>query len=286
MAPTSQAASGLDRHDQRLVPVHLSGNDGLLLIAAGHASGRGHRPLSGADVVLFDQPLGVAPDLVVPDKSKMLELGLPIPLEHQILLQGEVQHQAVLVPVLRDVAHILPPAADGGMRIIPATERHGPGGALVQAGEAVDQLRLAVAVNAGDAQDLPARASKLTSRTASRLWLWEGTLRCSTFSTVSPGCASSFTTSSCTGRPTIMLDRACLFVSLVFTVPTYLPLRQHGDPVGHLHDLVELVGDEEDALPLPGELLHGGHQLLDLLRGEDGGGLVKDQDLVVPGRAF
>ena len=33
------------------------------------------------------------------------------------------------------------------------------------------------------------------------------------------------TTSSCTGRPTIMLLRDCLSVSLVSTVPMHLPLR-------------------------------------------------------------
>ena len=40
------------------------------------------------------------------------------------------------------------------------------------------------------------------------------------------GLASSFTTSSWTGRPTIMFDSSCLLVSLVLTVPTYLPLRR------------------------------------------------------------
>ena len=60
-----------------------------------------------------------------------------------------------------------------------------------------------------------------------------------------------------------------------------LALAQHCDAVGHGHNLVELVGDEENALALLGKLLHGGHQLINLLGGEDGGGLVKDQNLVV-----
>ena len=50
--------------------------------------------------------------------------------------------------------------------------------------------------------------------------------------------------------------------------------------VGDRHDLRELVGDEEDALALLGEILHDRHQLVDLLRREHGGGLVENQDLV------
>ena len=60
-----------------------------------------------------------------------------------------------------------------------------------------------------------------------------------------------------------------------------LALAQNGDPVGHSHDLVELVGDEQDALAFLGKLPHGVHQLVDLLGGEHGGGLVENEDLIV-----
>ena len=58
-------------------------------------------------------------------------------------------------------------------------------------------------------------------------------------------------------------------------------LAQHGAAVGHGHDLGQLVGDEEDALALGGQILHDLHELVDLLRGQHGGRLVKDQDLIV-----
>ena len=61
-----------------------------------------------------------------------------------------------------------------------------------------------------------------------------------------------------------------------------LALTQHGAAVGHGHDLRQLVGDEEDALPLSGEAPHDLHQLVDLLGGKYGGGLIEDEDLVVP----
>ena len=59
-------------------------------------------------------------------------------------------------------------------------------------------------------------------------------------------------------------------------------LAQHRDPVGHRHNLIELMGDKQDGFALLGKLPHGGHQLVDLLGGEHGGGLVKDEDFVVP----
>ena len=60
-----------------------------------------------------------------------------------------------------------------------------------------------------------------------------------------------------------------------------LTLAQDAHAVGDLHDLVELVGDEEDGFAFAGKLLHRGHQLFDLLRGEHRGRLVEDEDLVV-----
>ena len=54
-----------------------------------------------------------------------------------------------------------------------------------------------------------------------------------------------------------------------------------GAAVGDGHDLVELVGDKEDALSLRREILHDLHELFDLLRREHRGGLVEDEDLIV-----
>ena len=57
-------------------------------------------------------------------KPVLLELGLLVALEHHILLQREVQHQAVLVPVLRDVAHAASPRwRMDGMGDVLAAER-------------------------------------------------------------------------------------------------------------------------------------------------------------------
>ena len=111
-----QAAGGLDGNEQLRVLVNLPGHDGLLLVAAGHAAGHGDRPLAGADIVLVDEAVGVVPDGFALQKARLAdELRPKIPLEHHVVLQGVVQHQTVLVPVLGDVAHAQGgPLSDGG----------------------------------------------------------------------------------------------------------------------------------------------------------------------------
>ena len=59
-------------------------------------------------------------------------------------------------------------------------------------------------------------------------------------------------------------------------------LAQHRAAVGHLHDLGQLVGDEQDALAFPGKAAHHFHQLVDLLRGQYRRRLIKDQYLIIP----
>ena len=187
----------------------------------------------------------------------------------------------MLVPVLGDMAHVGPPLADGGVGDILAAEGNGSL-ALLQAGEAVDELRLAVAVDAGDADDLP--GAHVKAHIVDRVPL------------VGPGGHGEVLhlqhRVGGMGRVLhhLQLHRAAhhhvgqgLLVGLTGVHGAdALALAQHRHPVGHLHDLVELMGDEEDALSLPGELLHGGHELLDLLGRKDGGGLVENEDLVVP----
>ena len=60
-------------------------------------------------------------------------------------------------------------------------------------------------------------------------------------------------------------------------------VAQDGDAVGHRHHLVELVRDEDDGAPVVGHRPQRPEQVRRLLRGQDGGRLVEDQD---PGLAI
>ena len=56
-------------------------------------------------------------------------------------------------------------------------------------------------------------------------------------------------------------------------------LAQHRHPVGHVQHLVELVGDDDQGLAVVLHVAHDGKQLVGLLGGQHGGGLVQDQDV-------
>ena len=130
----------------------------LLLVAAGHAAGNGDRALTGTDVVLVDELFGVGADVPAAQEARLVgELRLKVALEHHVVLERIVEHKAVLVTVLGDVAHAHHAAlADGRMGDVLTAELDGAGNERLQAGQTVDELRLAVAVDAGKADDLAA----------------------------------------------------------------------------------------------------------------------------------
>ena len=59
------------------VLVDLTGNDGFLLVAAGHAAHDGGTPLAAAHVVLLDQAVGILAHRRLIDKAHLLEPGVP-----------------------------------------------------------------------------------------------------------------------------------------------------------------------------------------------------------------
>ena len=159
-------------------------------------------------------------------------------------------------------------------------ELDGAGNERLQAGQAVDELRLAVAVDAGKADDLA--AADLERNVLDGIVLVElgghghalhlehdlaklGRLLVH----MEADAAADHHGGQLLRRGAGGLDRADV-----------LALAQHRAAVGDRHNLGELVGDEKNALALGGEVAHDLHELVDLLRGEDGGRLVEDQDLV------
>ena len=153
---------------------------------------------------------------------------------------------------------------------------------LFQAGQAVDELGLAVALDAGQADDLAGphlEGDVLDGVFSCGVEL--GTVTCCTSRITLPGLAGAFSTCSWTSRPTIMRESSSWVVLAMSTTPTYLPLRRTVQRSATAMISFSFVGDKEDALAFLFEPAHDLHQLVDLLRGQNGGGLVKDQDLVV-----
>ena len=197
------------------------------------------------------------------------------------MFQGKVQHQSVLMAVLRDVAHVRAPVVDGGVADITAAKGHRAAAALLQAGQAVDELALAVAVDAGDAQNLTRPGLEADIMDRIPLLGMGGDRQVLHLEHRLTGSGLLLDHLKLHRAAHHHVGQGLLVGVLSIHGADVLALAQHCDAVGHGHNLVELVGDEENTLALLGKLLHGGHQLINLLGGEDGGGLVKDQNLVV-----
>ena len=64
-----------------------------------------------------------------------------------------------------------------------------------------------------------------------------------------------------------------------FDVGDHLAPAHHGDRIGQVHDLAQLVGDDDDRLALVPQRPEDAEQVVGLLRGQDPGRLVQDQDV-------
>ena len=210
------------------------------------------------------------------------EFRLKIALEHQIVLERIIEHQTVLVPVLGDVAHAHHAALpDGSVGNILAAQANLSAHHRLQTGQAVDQLRLAVAVDAGDADDL---AAPDVERNAAHgvilvdlggddhvLDLKHGLARLHVlFLDLEVNLAANHHGRKLFERRVSRVDRA-----------DAAALSQDGAAVGDRHDLRQLVGDKQDRFALRRQIAHDLHQLVDLLRRQNGRRLVEDQDLIV-----
>ena len=187
----------------------------------------------------------------------------------------------MLVPVLGYVAHVLAALFDVRVRDVMPAELYAPAGDLVEAGEAADELRLAVAVYAGDADNLA--AAHVEADAAHRVALVQVArhLQAAHLEHGVRGLGRALVDDELDGASDHHVRELLLVRVLRVDRADALAAAEDGDAVGDLHNLIELVRDEEDALALAGELAHRRHELLNLLRGEDGGRLVEYEYLVV-----
>jgi len=211
------------------------------------------------------------------------KLRLKIALEHQIVFQRVVQHQTVLVPVLRYMAHAGERAISDGCAgyVLPA-EAYFAVGERLQPRKTVNQLCLSVAVDTGDTDDLAGAHAEGH--------VFHGVV----FVHLGGHGHVLHIQDDVAGHLFILMDDKLniaadhhagqLFLGGVADVhgADALALAQDGAAVGHGHDLVELVGYEQDGLALLGKAAHDLHQLVNLLGRKHGCGLVEDEDLIFP----
>ena len=163
----------------------------------------------------------------------------------------EAHAQAVLRHVGRpSCAHPARVGSGAGDDSRPPIEMR-PTSAALMPGERLEQLALAVAGDAGDADDLARAQREATSsstRDAARVAHRE-VLR--PRAPARPAAAGPLSTSSSTLRPTISSASSLgEVVRRCRSVATISPRAHHRDAVGDRHDLAQLVGDEDDRLAL------------------------------------
>ena len=184
--------------------------------------------------------------------------------------------------ILRNMADaILAALADGGVGDVVPHQGDLAARQRLQARQAVNQLGLAVAVDAGDAHDFALAHIKgyaahgvvlvqlggdrhvfhLQDHLAGRF----GLLFHMEIDAAAHHHGRQLLHGSFGG-----IDRTDIFA-----------LAQHGAAIGYSHDFSQLMGNEQDRLALLSQVAHDLHQLVDLVRGKHGGGLVEDQDIVI-----
>ncbi len=198
--------------------------------------------------------------------------------QDDVLREVELQHQPAAMPVL---GHVRDPRRDRAtgavVRDVAAQQLDGSGLRPSQADDGLDQLRLPVAADPGDAQDLA--AAHLEPHALDGLQLAV---------VVDPQVAHLQRHLFRGSRGLLHREhhvaahhhaRESDLVGLGRPgLPDDLPVSHDHDAVGRGHHLVELVGDEHHRQAL----LHQGpddlEQLADLLRRQYRGGLVQDED--------
>ena len=171
-------------------------------------------------------------------------------MKDEVLRQREVEHETAALAVLRDVAHA--GLEDRRARRVSPTcrlpaDRDGAADGCRRPVSTVDQLGLAVAVDAGDADDLAGPNLEGDAATPSEARGRPTACRSATSSSGSPGLRRRLLDAEHDLTPDHHAREALpRSHPRAATVPTFLPRRSTRDPVGDLEHLVQLVADEDD----------------------------------------
>ena len=217
----------------------------------------------------------------------VLELRLLKALEHHVLLQGEVQHQAMLVPVLRDMAHPgMAALVDCGMGNVMPAKSNPAGGDFFQPRNGIHQVRLSISINAGNANDFSFAHAEGYVMHRVMVVQFGGHAQLFHPEDLFPGLSRFLFHHQLHGASHHHAAKLLLGGIAGIHRADALPLTQHSYPVRYGHDFIELVADEQNALALALQPRHDLHELLDFLRGEHRRGLIKNQHFIIPIQHF
>lgn len=264
---------------------HLAADDQLLLVAAGER-GRGDLDAGGAHVVLAHDPLGVGAGRLEVEEDALAVGALGDVAEDAVLPERGLQQQSVPVAVLGDDGHpVLAALARRRAGDVRTVQREGARVEGPHAHDGVDQFGLAVALDAGDAEHLAlvdGEGDAVEHGTHHPVRVGGGQPQPVDVQhrRLGDGRLAGLRRRQLAADHQLgqLLGRGVLGIGGAHGRPP----PDDGDLVGHRQHLAQLVRDEDDGESLRLELAQVVEERLDLLRYEDGGGLVEDQGAGAP----
>ena len=200
--------------------------------------------------------------------------------EDGVLVGVEALDQAHAQPVFRHVGAAL----DAGLGRVDdgqALDGDGAGGRVADAGHRLQQLRLAIAGDTGDADDL-ACAHREADAFHPRHAQIVGDVQVVHLEDRLAGPGRRLVDAQQHLAADHQLGQLLAAGVGGAAIGHHRTLAHHRDVVGNRHDLAQLVGDQDDGTALCLEVAQDAEQMVGLLRGQHAGRLVEDQD---PGAA-
>ena len=267
--------------DQLHVAFKLARHHHLLLVAARQAAGT-KIDAWRAHVIAEARRGGAGVDPLPVDLHAGGDAVIIIAVQHHVLGDGEIADHARFVAILgnmRDAHAVALAHARAGD--VPSGESDLAGGHRRQSGDGLDKLGLAIALDAGDADNLAAMNAQIDiGKTGVPGAVEQADPGKSQHGVARRGVAAIDREAYRSANH--HLGEVRLGKAGRVALPDNPPLAQHADPVGDLENFVKLVGDEDNALAGIAERPHDGEELLDLLRGQDRGRLIEDQNIGRP----
>ena len=164
----------------------------------------------------------------------------------------------------------------GNVRDVLSHEGDVAGMDAAQARERFDQVRLAVALDPGDADDLAAAHAEAHMVHGHRIVVPQHGEIANVEHDLARG-ERLLVHLEHDGAPHHHFRQFVVGCLTRYPLAYYLAGAQHADAIGHLLDLMQLVGDEHQRLARIAQRLHDFEELGDLLRRQHGGRLVEDQ---------
>ena len=277
------AAGRLTDQQQRGLFLDLARNDDLLLVAAREVAG-GQVWVRRTHVEILHQPGGAGPDRGVVHQRAGLVFRVAVMTEDGVFPGGEIHDQPLDLPVLGDVADARAPPRRGvrpgqrQRRPVQADRAGDLGAGVGITAQDLHQLGLAVAADPGDAQDLARAHGQVDAAQP----FHPGPVH-------HPQAGDFQHRGAGPGRRLVHAQQHLAphhqLGQLLGRGPGGAQRCHHFAPphdrhvVGDLHDLAQLVGDDDDRLALFAQPAQDAEQVVGLGRGQHAGRLVQDQDV-------